>query len=735
MRKLLSFFILAQFSLVNYSQIIADHSVVDLYDKIPQQWIDSVKTMWMVYAGESHAEAIRYGLPALEADNPAYTVSVIESGTPEAFTTSNLRMCNAVWGDYGHSEGWVWNNYGEEDWWTNSTAVNRIKAGLTYCNTNGPALTAIGFGWCWDATDQDSSFNIDPVYGVHWYGRSLFSPEGDRYWGIDDDDNTVSGNSVNMNTYLAATQSYIDYCADSIPTAIFFTTGPVDFVRNTRPIIGDEALYQGHLKYEHIRNYVAKDVTRILFDYADILCYNNAGELATKTWNGNTFPTLHDDNDWPASGYTGHIGKDGAVRLAKAMWWLLARIAGWDGSVDGIDTSPPSTPTTLTITASTASSVSISWNASTDNIAVTAYNIYRGGSLLGSTSELTYTDNTVVPCTNYTYTVSALDAENNESAQSSGVLVNNAVPTPQATLTQPTCSVYTGTIQITSPTGTGIEYSINSGTTWSTSTNFALLPANATYTVNVRNTTANPGCVSSASFTINPVPASPSAPTVSSSTPANVCPAVTVDLTSLLTSTTPTGGSLFYKTANNIISLNVANPAAVGAGSYYLFYQNQDGCYSTGTEIIVGINACNFPDITPTVIITPNISHGITSFNIFVRITELNSIITNGNIVVNIPRDSRWVLNGGYNAGLTILESTPLNNSDWSYSSDATNHIFTSSSPIPGGGFSTIGFSITFNPDINRGIYTITAQIESGGGGEVRVTNNVDSEKLDYFQE
>jgi hypothetical protein len=27
-----------------------------------------------------------------------------------------------------------------------------------------------------------------------------------------------------------------------------------------------------------------------------------------------------------------HIGEVGALRLAKAMWWMLARIAGWEGS-------------------------------------------------------------------------------------------------------------------------------------------------------------------------------------------------------------------------------------------------------------------------------------------------------------------------------------------------------------------------------------------------------------------
>jgi hypothetical protein len=28
----------------------------------------------------------------------------------------------------------------------------------------------------------------------------------------------------------------------------------------------------------------------------------------------------------------GHIGTVGALRLGKAMWWMLARIAGWDGA-------------------------------------------------------------------------------------------------------------------------------------------------------------------------------------------------------------------------------------------------------------------------------------------------------------------------------------------------------------------------------------------------------------------
>jgi len=304
-------------------QIIADHTVVDKYDDIPQYYIDQVKKMWLSYAGESHSKAVRTGLALLESQNSVYQVNVTESGTPEGFTSSHLRASRATWGDLNNSSGWVY-GYGEEDWWTNSTAISRTKAGITYCNTNGPKLSAIGFGWCYDPTDGYPSATADPVYGVRWFGVSFGSSSGDIVaWGLDDDDNSITGNVVNLNTYLSATQQYIDHCAaNGYDTKVFFTTGPVD-------IVTGDAGYQNHLKMEAIRNYVKADPSRILFDYADILCYDDNGSLTTTTWNGHTYPIITKTNLGDAS--IGHIGSAGAIRLAKAMWWMLARIAGWDG--------------------------------------------------------------------------------------------------------------------------------------------------------------------------------------------------------------------------------------------------------------------------------------------------------------------------------------------------------------------------------------------------------------------
>jgi hypothetical protein len=139
------------------------------------------------------------------------------------------------------------------------------------------------------------------------------------------------------------------------------------------------------------------------------------------------------------------------------------------------------------------------------------------------------------------------------------------------------------------------------------------------------------------------------------------------------------------------------------------------------------------PDVTPVITAIPNVMQGVTEFNLSVRVTELNDINTNGLITVRIPKDSRLSFKEAYDPSKTMLGATPVNNADWSFTEDATNYIFSSTVVIPAGGFSTFGFIAEFNPGNTKGIYTITSQIDSGSGGEVRIDNNVDSERIDYF--
>ena len=84
------------------------------------------------------------------------------------------------------------------------------------------------------------------------------------------------------------------------------------------------------------------------------------------------------------------------------------------------DTTPPTVPTGLTATAVSTSQINLSWTASTDNVGVTGYNIYRGGAKIGTSPSTSYQDAGLSASTSYTYNVSAFDAAGNTSAQSTG---------------------------------------------------------------------------------------------------------------------------------------------------------------------------------------------------------------------------------------------------------------------------------------------------------------------------
>lgn len=88
-----------------------------------------------------------------------------------------------------------------------------------------------------------------------------------------------------------------------------------------------------------------------------------------------------------------------------------------------LDTEAPSVPGNVTATVQNASSALISWTASTDNVGVTGYEIYRDGVKVGTSATTSYTDNGLSPETDYSYTVKAFDAAGNLSALSLGALV------------------------------------------------------------------------------------------------------------------------------------------------------------------------------------------------------------------------------------------------------------------------------------------------------------------------
>ena len=324
---LFAIFILFSLNFVFAAPIIIDHNAVDDFENIPDEYIIQAKKMWLNFPGESHSSGYRIGVQLLAQQNPEYA-AVISTSSPTPYREDALRVSGLVRTQYS---SWG-SGAGEAIWYANGSLRSRIKNHIDYCNNNNLIISAIGFGWCWDMTWQNApGGGLDTIFDVHWAGSSDGGPQGNLRWGLDAEDTALTGNTVNMDTYLGATEEYSNHAeSQGYGTKVMFTTGPVDGYTG-------ENGYQREIKHEYIRNFVENSEDRILFDYADILSYNDSGNENRLVWNGNNYQQIHPDNMKDLNGgYVedgDHIGQIGAVRLAKAEWYLAARLAGWDGGI------------------------------------------------------------------------------------------------------------------------------------------------------------------------------------------------------------------------------------------------------------------------------------------------------------------------------------------------------------------------------------------------------------------
>ncbi|MDO8715249.1 MAG: peptidoglycan-binding protein [Dehalococcoidales bacterium] len=126
-------------------------------------------------------------------------------------------------------------------------------------------------------------------------------------------------------------------------------------------------------------------------------------------------------------GYGGTVGNNASGNM----------ISGNTMTVVVSDTSPPTVPTGVSATAVSSSQINLSWNASTDNVGVAGYKMYRNGTLLDSVGAFTYTynDTGLAGATSYSYTTAAYDAAGNVSSQSS--LASATTQTPVVVCTEP----------------------------------------------------------------------------------------------------------------------------------------------------------------------------------------------------------------------------------------------------------------------------------------------------------
>ena len=330
-------------SSLSYAGIVADHNAVDQFDQIPDYYIQEVKKMLVNIPGESHGRGYLYGVEQLELLNPSYTASTKYSGAPENYTNQHLRVHRPIWFDAGWGNRWL-ESAGEAYIWTSETAVSQINNHFAYsANILSNNIDAFLWGWCWDMGGTTPTGTVlDTEHHVHWGGRHYVDNLGNQgVWGLDDEDTQQLGAMVSMDDYLRAIDKYN---TDNPNTTAVFTTGPADY--------NGERGYAVFLKNQHIRNHVAQSDTRVLFDYADILAYYPDGNQNTTTWNDTAFADSHTYEymvrdyrvEWDGGHGSAHISQEASVRLGKALWWMLARMAGWDGVAADKVSTPTLTP-------------------------------------------------------------------------------------------------------------------------------------------------------------------------------------------------------------------------------------------------------------------------------------------------------------------------------------------------------------------------------------------------------
>lgn len=121
------------------------------------------------------------------------------------------------------------------------------------------------------------------------------------------------------------------------------------------------------------------------------------------------------------------VGSAEAIATQNALYAVGLGTA-YSGGTTG-DTVAPSAPTNLSASGTTSVATTLSWTASTDNVAVTGYDVYSGATLLGNTASTSASITGLTASTTYSFSVKAKDAAGNASASSNVLSVTTGSTT------------------------------------------------------------------------------------------------------------------------------------------------------------------------------------------------------------------------------------------------------------------------------------------------------------------
>ncbi|MBG6130075.1 chitodextrinase [Aquimarina sp. EL_43] len=205
-------------------------------------------------------------------------------------------------------------------------------------------------------------------------------------------------------------------------------------------------------------------------------------EVLASTDNGVTYTSI-----WSKNGSQGDVWNQATVALTSysgsviKLQFKATTGSGWssDIAIDNIkiisttpDTQAPSAPASLAASNIGATTADLSWTASTDNIGVTGYEIFQGGSSIGTSTTTSFNVTGLTASTAYSFTVKAKDAAGNVSGNSNVAnITTTATPACAGISSFPYSESFESGIGVwTNATGDDIDWTRDSGGTPSNGT-------------------------------------------------------------------------------------------------------------------------------------------------------------------------------------------------------------------------------------------------------------------------
>ncbi len=250
------------------------------------------------------------------------------------------------------------------------------------------------------------------------------------------------------------------------------------------------------------------------------------------------------------------------------------------------DTSAPSIPTGLHSTAIAATSITLAWTASTDNVAVAGYTVYSTGASLGTSATASYTVSGLTCGTSRSFTVDAYDAAGNRSVASTVFSVSTAPCTAGADTTAPSAPAG---LHTTSVTGSTVALAWNISTDGVGVTGYTTYAngGNAGAGAGTSRTVSGLSCGTSYAFTVDAYDAAGN-----HSIPSAVVNATTTACPDTAAPSIPTG---LHTTATTTTSVSLAWSAStdnVGVTGYTTYRNGTGVVTGAATSSIVSGLAC-----------------------------------------------------------------------------------------------------------------------------------------------